>query len=327
MKIGINVMGYPGDWNPIDNAIQAEAEGFESIWMTDGNGRMDALTAAAAIGARTSRVRIGLGIVPVFNRPPAVLAASAVALSHVAPDRVVLGVGSSSQTMIERWYGMEFTRPLTRVRETVELMRHMFTGERTAYDGKTVRSHGFRLTSHLKGGMPIYIAALRPGMLELAGEIGDGVVLNLTPSELLPRVLEHVDTGAKRSGRRVEDLEIVSLLNTFVTDDLAAGTQAMRRVALGYYSTGVYASFLAWLGRPHEAEQIQAGFAERDREKTNAALSDEFVQRLGLVGSAADVRSRLDEYAKAGLDTAVIWAASQDEAEYRATRAAVLAAA
>ena len=69
MKIGINVMGYPGDWNPIDNAVQAEAEGFESIWMTDGNGRMDALTAAAAIGARTSRVRIGLGIVPVFNRP------------------------------------------------------------------------------------------------------------------------------------------------------------------------------------------------------------------------------------------------------------------
>ena len=107
--------------------------------------------------------------------------------------------------------------------------------------------------------MPIHIAALRPGMLELAGELGDGVVLNLTPAELLPRVLEHVDTGAKRSGRRVEDLEIVSLLNTFVTDDVAAGTQAMRRVALGYYSTGVYASFLAWLGRPREAEQIQAG--------------------------------------------------------------------
>ena len=113
MKIGINVMVYPGDRNPIDNAVQAEAEGFESIWMTDGGGRMDALTSAAAIGARTSRIRIGLGIVPVFNRPPAVLAASAAALSHIAPDRVVLGVGSSSQTMIERWYGMTFEKPLT----------------------------------------------------------------------------------------------------------------------------------------------------------------------------------------------------------------------
>ena len=327
MKIGINVMGYPGDRNPIDNAVQAEAEGFESVWMTDGNGRMDALTAAAAIGARTRRVRIGLGIVPVFNRPPPVLAASAAALSHVAPDRVVLGVGSSSQTMIERWYGMEFEKPLTRVRETVDLMRRIFAGERTAYDGETVRSHGFRLTSPLRGRVPIYIAALRPGMLELAGELGDGVVLNLVPSELLPRVLEHVDTGAKRSGRRVEDLEVVSLLNAFVTDDAAAGTQQMRRVALGYYSTGVYASFLAWLGRPREAEQIRAGFAERDRAKTNAALSDEFVQRLGLVGSAAEVRSRLGEYAAAGLDTAVVWAASQDEAEYEATRAAALAAA
>ena len=327
MKIGINVMGYPGDRNPIDNAVQAEAEGFESVWMTDGNGRMDALTAAAAIGVRTRRVRIGLGIVPVFNRPPPVLAASAVALSYVAPDRVVLGVGSSSQTMIERWYGMEFEKPLTRVRETVDLMRRIFAGERTAYDGDTVRSHGFRLTSPLRGRLPIHVAALRPGMLELAGEIGDGVVLNLVPSEFLPRILEHVDAGAKRSGRRVEDLEVVSLLNAFVTDDAAAGTQQMRRVALGYYSTGVYASFLAWLGRPREAEQIRAGFAERDRAKTNAALSDEFVRRLGLVGSAAEVRSRLGEYAAAGLDTAVVWAASQDEAEYEATRAAVLAAA
>jgi len=327
MKIGINVMVYPGDRNPIDNAVRAEADGFESIWMTDGNGRMDSLTAAAAIGARTSRVRIGLSIVPVFNRPPPVLAGSAVTLSHIAPNRVVLGVGSSSQTMIERWYGMEFAKPLTRVRETVDLVRRVFTGERTAYDGETVRSHGFRLATPLKGSMPIYIAGLRPRMLELAGEIGDGVVLNLVPAELLSRVLEHVDTGAKRSGRRVEDLEIVSLLNAFVTDDIEVGTQAMRRIALGYYSTGVYASFLGWLGRPHEAEQIQAGFAERDREKTNAALADDFVRRLGLVGSAGEVRSRLAEYAKAGIDTVAIAPASPDEGGYEATRTAVLAAA
>ena len=327
MKTGVNVMVYPGDRNPIENAIRAEAEGFESIWMTDGNGRMDPLTAAAAIGARTRRIRIGLGIVPVFNRPPPVLATSAAALSHVAPDRVVLGVGSSSQTMIERWYGMAFEKPLTRVRETVDLVRRILAGERTAYDGETVRSHDFRLTSPPRGRVPIYVAALRPGMLELAGEIGDGVILNLAPAELLPRVLEHVDTGAKRSGRRVEDLEIVSLLNTFVTDDAAAGTQLMRRVALGYFSTGVYANFLSWMGRPREAEQIRQGFAERDRAKTSAALSDELVQRLGLIGTATQVRTRLDEYAAAGLDTAVVSPASPDEAGYEAALAAVRPAA
>ena len=327
MKIGVNVMVYPGDRNPIENAVRAEAEGFESIWMTDGNGRMDPLTAAAAIGVRTSRIRIGLGIVPVFNRPPPVLATSAAALSHVAPDRVVLGVGSSSQTMIERWYGMAFEKPLTRVRETVDLVRRILAGERTAFDGETVRSHDFRLTSPPRGRIPIYVAALRPGMLELAGEIGDGVILNLAPAELLPRVLEHVDTGAKRSGRRIEDLEVVSLLNTFVTDDAAAGTQLMRRVALGYFSTGVYANFLSWMGRPREAEQIRQGFAERDRAKTSAALSDELVQRLGLIGTAAQVRARLDEYAQAGLDTAVISPASPDEAGYEAALAGVRPAA
>ena len=323
MKIGVNVMVYPGDRNAIDNAVQAEADGFESIWMTDGNGRMDAITAAAAIGARTERLRIGLSIVPVFNRPPPVLATSAAALSQIATDRVVLGVGSSSQTMIEGWYGMKFEKPVTRVRETVELLKAIFTGERTAYDGETVRSHGFRLTSPIRGRLPIYVAALRPGMLELAGEIADGVILNLAPSELLPRLLESIDTGAKRSGRRAEDLELVSLLNTFVTDRPASATEQMRRIALGYYSTGVYANFLSWMGHDREAEQIREGFAARDRAKTSAALSDEFVHRLGLIGTAAEVRARLGEYAEAGLDTAVISPAAADEEEYEATLAAV----
>lgn len=327
MKIGLNVMMSPGDVNPIENAVRAEADGFESIWMTDGGGRMDALTAAGAIGALTSRIRIGLGIVPVYNRPPPVLAASASALSRIAPDRVVLGVGSSSQTMIEQWYGMEFEKPVTRVRETVELMRQAFTGERTNYDGTTVRSHGYRLTSPLRGEMPIYVAALRPGMLELAGEIGDGVVFNLAPSEVLPRVMEHIDVGAKRSGRRAEDLELVSLLNTFVTDDLDTGIARMRQAALGYYSTGVYANYLSWMGHEKEARQISEGFAERNREKTSTALSDEFVLRLGLVGSAGDVQARLDEYAAAGLGTAIIAAGAPEPEQYEATLAAVRPAA
>lgn len=328
MKIGLNAMAYPGDGNPIDNAVRAEREGFESVWMTDGGGRMDPLTAAAAIGVRTERIRIGLGIVPVFNRPPAVLATSAAALSEVAPGRLVLGVGSSSQTMIEHWYGMRFEKPLARVRETVELVRLILAGERTAYDGETVRSHGFRLTSPLRGGpLPIHVAALRPRMLELAGEIADGVILNLAPAELMPRVLEHVDAGAKRSGRRAEDLEIVSLLNVFVTGDRAAGLEAMRRTALGYYSTGVYGSYLAWMGHEAAAEQIREGFAARDHEKTSAALADELVERLGVVGTADECWARLGEYAAAGVDTAVVSPASADEAGYEEALAAVRAAA
>ena len=118
-NIGLNVMTGPPDRNPIDTAIWAEEKGYESVWMTDGGGRMDAITAAAAIGARTERIRIGLSVVPVYTRPAAVFATSAATLTHVAPNRIVFGLGSSSATMIDNWYGVPFEKPLTRVRETI----------------------------------------------------------------------------------------------------------------------------------------------------------------------------------------------------------------
>ncbi|MCH9673480.1 MAG: LLM class flavin-dependent oxidoreductase, partial [Gammaproteobacteria bacterium] len=264
LNVGLNVMTSPGDQNPIETAIWAEQNGYESVWMTDGGGRMDAFTAAGAIAARTERIRVGLSIVPVFTRPVAVFATSSATLSHIAPDRIAIGVGSSSQTMIESWYGTPFVKPLTRVKETATALRQILTGEKTTFEGETISVKNFRLGIPTKGKIPLFIAALRPKMLEAAGELADGVILNLAPPQVLPRMLEHIDTGAKRSGRRVEDLEIASLLNVIVTDDESAALASMNRFALGYYSAGVYNKFLSWMGYEKEAKQIQEGFAERD---------------------------------------------------------------
>jgi probable F420-dependent oxidoreductase len=318
-KIGLNVMTCPGQQNPIETAVWAEREGYESVWMTDGGGRMDAFTAAAAVGALTERVRIGLSIVPVFTRPAAVLATSAATLSHVARDRMVLGLGSSSETMIAKWYGVPFEKPLTRVRETLTVLRQMLAGEKTNFQGETISSTNFRLGVPVCGQVPIYVAGLRSKMLELAGEMADGVVLNLCPVEVLPRILEHIDTGAKRVGRRVDDLEITSLLNVFVTDDEDSAVQTMNRVALGYYSAGVYNKFLTWMGYEAQAVQIREGFTQRNRAQTESALDEEVVRKLGIIGDAASCKRQLEAYGAAGLDTAIIGAASQDEAVYRST--------
>lgn len=318
-EIGLNVMTCPGQQNPIDTAVWAEQQGYPSVWMTDGGGRMDAITAASAVGARTSTVRIGLSIVPVFTRPAAVFATSAATLSHVAPGRIVFGLGSSSETMIGSWYGLPFEKPLTRVRETITALRTMLTGERTTFEGETIHAKNFRLGVPLNGPMPIYVAGLRPKMLELAGEMADGVVLNLCPVQVLPRILEHIDTGAKRVGRRVDDLEVTSLLNAFVTDDESTAIASMNRVALGYYSAGVYNKFLTWMGYEAEAAQIREGFANRDRNQTESALPEEVVRTLGIIGDRDSCRKQLEAYRDAGLDTAIIGAASPDEAVYQET--------
>ncbi|HEX7928109.1 MAG TPA: LLM class flavin-dependent oxidoreductase [bacterium] len=312
--VGINSLVHSDDI--YEEVLWAEEQGYESIWFRDGGGRVDAFTMAAAAAARTKRIRIVLSVVPVYTRPAAVFATSAATMSHLAPGRFVLGVGSSSHTMIEGWYGTPFEKPKTRVKETVQLLRSMLAGEKSDFQGKTIYSRNFKLGVPVKEKIPIYLAALRPGMLELAGEIGDGVVLNLAPVKALPRMLESLDKGAKRSGRRVEDLEIAILLSTYVTKNVEQARKDFGNVAVSYYSTPVYNEFLAWCGHEKEAKQITEGFAQKDRAKTLSALSPEILHSLAPMGDAETCRAMARAYHAAGVTTPIIVPASPLKAEH-----------
>jgi len=299
--------------------LWAEEQGYESIWITDGGGRMDGLTLCAAAAVKTSRIRICLSVVPVYTRPVAVLATSAMSISQFAPNRFVMGLGASSHTMVQEWYGTPFEKPLTRVKETAILLRKIFAGEKTDFDGETVSSHNFRLDVPVQGRIPIYMAALRPKMLEMAGEFADGIVLNLAPLEALPRMLEHIDAGAKRSGRRVEDLEIACLFNTYVTDDVAKAERDFALTAAYYFSTIVYNKFLAWCGYRVEAEAIAQGFKQRDRSKSLNVLSRELIHKLAIIGNEQECRDRVRAYWKAGINTPIIGGDSLDHDVYLRT--------
>ena len=305
--------------DPLPLGPWAEKAGFNSLWIPDGLGRMDAFTMAAGLAPQTSTIQLNLGIVPVFTRPAAVIATSAMTLSHLAPDRVVLGLGASSHTMVEQWYGVPFEKPLSRVRETTELVQQILSGSKTAYDGETIHSHNFRLGLAPRGKLPIYLAGLRPKMLELAGERADGVILNLVPLELVPRILDHIDTGAKRSGRRVEDLEIALYLYTWVTPDVEVARKEMAAIAAGYFSTPVYNNFLKWMGYVDEAALIIEGFKRKDRSMTLGAFSDEVLHKLGIIGDAGQCRDELSAYAAAGITIPVLTAAARDTATFQAT--------
>jgi len=317
--VGLGMMVPAERTGQVARAQWAEANGYESLWLTDGGGRMDAFTLAAALAVKTERVRICLSVVPVYTRPPAVLATSAMTLSHLAPGRIVLGLGSSSHAMVEGWYGTPFKKPWTRVKESAQLVRRMLALEKIDYVGETLYSRGFRLGIAPAAPIPIYLAALRPRMLELAGEIADGVVLNLVPPAVVPRVLEHIDAGAKRAGRRVDDLEVGLLLNTFVTADPAAALEQFRGIALGYYATPVYNRFLAWCGYEQAATDISEGFAQRDRARTAAALDEAVLRELAALGSAEECRAMVRRYHEAGITTPIIVAASTDHGAYLET--------
>lgn len=313
-RIAYSLPQPPNPNATVQAAVWAEGEGFDDVWFADGGGQ-DALTLAGAVALKTSRVRIGTAVVPVYTRTPALFASTAMTLSHLAPNRFILGLGASSHAMIEGWHGMKLEKPLTRVKETTQLVRAMLAGEKSDFQGATLQSQGYRVNPPMQGHVPIYLAALREKMLEMAGEVGEGVVLNLFPVEALPVMIKHVEIGAKRAGVTLAEREVVCRHQVAVIEDekgRAAARDAFRKSFAPYYATPVYNRFLVWCGYQSVAETITEGWKAKDRARTTGALSDELVDRIAVIGTAEECRQRVLELAKTGVNTHIISPLSED---------------
>ena len=282
----------------------AEANGYDDAWFGD-SGAPDSLTMAAAVAHHVERLRIGIAATPVYTRSPSVFAATAHVLSQVLPDRFVIGLGSSSQTMMGQWNGIPLEMPLTRVTETAELVRIMLSGEKTKFNGKTLTSSGYRQPK-LETPPPIYIAALRSKMIEAAASLGDGVIFNLWPKEVLSKMMEHIKIGAKKAGKNWENIEIVNRAHVLCTDDKEMARDLFRRNFAPYYATPVYNDFLSWSGFGAEAATIAEGWLEKDREKTTSALTDELIDSIAVIGSEEEIRDRILMDAEGGVHTHII---------------------
>ncbi|MEX0942258.1 MAG: LLM class flavin-dependent oxidoreductase [Pseudomonadales bacterium] len=298
----------------IELAKWAEEQGYDDLWFADSSG-VDALTTAAAVALSTSRCRIGTAIIPVYPRTPAVLASTTHVLHKLSNGRFILGLGSSSQTMMENWHGVKFEKPLTRVKETTLLVKSMLTGEKSNFDGETVSSHGYRQLPLEAGAQPVYMAALRPKMLEAAAQFSDGVILNLFPKDALPRMIEHIRIGAERAGKKLEDVEVVCRHQVIVTDDKDGARNFIRAGFAPYYATPVYNKFLAWAGYEDVAKTIAEGWAEKNRDKTTGALDDQLVDDIAILGSMDECHDRIRGYARGGITTHIISCVSPRDAQ------------
>jgi len=292
-------------------ARRAEDLGYESIWIAE-TGGPDPFVLAAAVAQVTKRVRIGLAVSPVYIRTPATIAAAAGTVSQLAPGRFILGLGASSHAIVGNWHGIPFRKPLARVRETVTAVRGMLAGQKVALDGETLRTHGFRLMVPPAAPVPIYVGALRPAMLELAGEIGDGVAVNLLPVEALAPTRAHLAAGARRAGKDPAQLEIVCRQQVLVTEDRTAARDLFRTALTGYFATPVYNQYAAWYGFEEEAALIAKGFKTGDRALTRKGMTDRFVDAISIFGSLDECRERIAAYAAAGVDTTAISVLSFD---------------
>ena len=302
-------------------ARRTEELGYDSVWIADTGAGPDAFVVAAAVAAVTSKMRIGTAVIPAYTRTPSVFAGSAGSVAQLAPGRFVLGLGASSETIVQSWGGVPFEKPLAYVREAVTVIRQMLAGERVTFEGKHLRTRGFRLVSPPPRPVPIYLAALMPPMLELAGELGDGVILNMMPVEAVPRMMEHVRRGAERAGRDPQTLEIVARFQVIVTDDPPSARGAIRHMLGPYFATSVYNRFAAWCGFADEAREILAGWQAKDRARNLAAVTDEMIDRIAIIGTADECRRRVRAFHDAGVttpmvhpflfDESAIWAALQ----------------
>src|SRR5256886_10066473 len=196
------------------------------------------------IASHTERIHVGSPVTPVQPRTRVVLGVSAASLGHVAPGRVALGLGLSSRTIVSDWHGLPFENSLRQIREAVQIIRLAASGERVNFEGTFYRVKNFRMTAPPPGTpVRVVLAALGPEMLELAGEIADGVVLNWIPPETVPASIKRLEGGARRAGRTLDGFEIASFVRTCVTDDPTRVREALARdittYAIGYAYAGL----------------------------------------------------------------------------------------
>lgn len=279
----------------VELAREAEALGYDGVWAAELAGH-DAIALLAAVAARTERIRLGTAIVPVSTRSAALLGMGAATLADLAPGRIVLGVGVSSRTVIERWHDAVYDGPLAAVRDTLTVVRQAFGGEPTDHDGVSRSSHGFRLTIRPKQPPPLYIAALGPAMRALAAEQADGVILNFTPVGAAAAVCEQLrSTNAA--------LAVMSLVRVAVAEPGSHQERRLRREFASYLRFAQYRRWMHSLGYGEIAERIGR---LPTLEAMTDAVPDELFHEVTAVGDVEHCRRVLAKLRADGVTPIVV---------------------
>ncbi len=274
--------------------------GYTDLWTMETDG-FDAFTPLACAAAWAPELRLGTAIACVFTRGPALLAQTAAALADLAPGRFVLGIGSSSEAIVEGWNDARFEAPYLRVRDSLRFLRRALAGERVDEAFESFACRGFALARAPSVVPPVYLAALRRDMLRLAGREADGALLGLIAAEDVPVAAAAV---AQTAGGAPRDL--VLRLGVFPGTDPDRARAHCRRLIAAYLNVPAYAGMHEWLGHAEELEPLWRAWREGDRSAALAAVSDRLVDTLFVHGSPGECRDRVQRFRDAGVTTPVL---------------------
>lgn len=286
-------------------AAQGERLGYESVWVYEFTA-YDAVTALAAVASATASIRIGTAIVAIYLRDPLLMAMTANAVNEYCQGRLILGLGTSTAIMIEKWHGLAWTQPLSRMRQYIALVRRLLAGERVKAEGLYNLS-GAQLTAQPSGPIPIYMAALNPKMLALAGELADGVILNFPTLTGIRRHLQTIQRAAQQAGRSPADIATTAFLRVTVTANHDAAVPQYRKELLPYILSPVYRRVFSDDGYGDVCDAVNHLWSQGDREAALKAISQDMVHDHAVIGPADYCASKIQEFRRTGLDNPILF--------------------
>ena len=305
---GMPLPKRPGMTIPLAGPLHAQRErivqladlGFTDVWSAESDGG-DGLTPLALTSVWEPRLRLGTAILPAYTRAPALMAQSAATMADAAPGRFVLGIGSSSNVIVERWNGVPFVEPYKKVQDTVRFLRDAFTGEKVTKRYDTFEIQGFRLGVRPEEPPQIVVAALRAGMLRMAGREADGAITNwLAPGDV-PKVAAELHEGSGGDER-----ELVARIFVCPSDNADVVRAGARRAIAAYMNVPVYAAFQEWLGRGDALAGRWEAWKAGDRKQALDEIPDDVVDDLVVHGTPEHCRATIQRYFDNGVTTSAL---------------------
>lgn len=327
MQIGITGGTSPGEkWGrAIELAELADQLGYHSIWLGETWG-YELFTSMADIIHHTERINVGAGIANVFTRSAALIAMSAATVDELSDGRVQLGLGSSGHIVVERLHGVPFDRPLTRIREYVEIINTLIAGERLHHTGPIFDlQQGFRLRMNpIRDHIPIYIASITPKSLQQSGEIADGVLPIYWPGHKYRWLRKQLDDASIAAGRPAGSVKIAPYITTSLVESPDEREhlrfEARRPVAFYIGRMGrFYAEHLERHGYTEEVAAVRKGW-EEGHDAAAAGVSDELLDATALVGTATEIADRLQTWTADGLDQPLLGIHGDQAKQHRTLR-------
>jgi F420-dependent oxidoreductase-like protein len=319
LRVAIDLGPPDADWDRhVAYALEAERLGVDMVWTAEAWG-YDAATPLAYLAAKTSRIRLGAGIMQIGARTPAMTAMTALTLAALSHDRFLLGLGVSGPQVMEGWHGVAFAAPLQRTREYLDIIRIIARGERLTYAGALYQlplpgGEGKALVTAAapRPALPIYLAALGPKNLELAGELADGWLGTSFIPEQARVFFDPLELGARRAGRTLEELDlqvnagVVAFSDTGDVERLILARKpglAYTLGAMGSRRHNFYNMVYQRAGYSDLARSVQTLWLDRQREAAAALIPDELALKTNLIGTSAMVAERLRIHRRAGVTT------------------------